>query len=96
VRRNGKTLWLMHSARSPPNRNAAPLPVKIACSNVQCGSFFHRTPGSATYRILFVIYEARDEAPFVFVLHIRHASRGPMTRREAREIESEKLFWHDR
>lgn len=42
-----------------------------------------------SYRILFTVVEAAEEAPFVFILHIRHGARRPMTRREAREIESE-------
>lgn len=39
------------------------------------------------YRILFTVVEAAEEAPFVFILHIRHGARRPMTRREARDIE---------
>lgn len=42
-----------------------------------------------SYRILFTVVEAAEEAPFVFILHIRHGARRPMTRREAREIEDE-------
>ncbi len=39
------------------------------------------------YRILFTVFEATQEAPFVFILHIRHSARRPMTRREVHEIE---------
>lgn len=50
---------------------------------------YSQTPGGPTYRILFTIRESVDEAPFVFVLHIRHGARGPITRSEARSIEAE-------
>ena len=42
-----------------------------------------------SYRILFTVVEAAEEAPFVFILYIRHGARRPITRREAREIEDE-------
>ena len=42
------------------------------------------------YRILFEIVEKDEDTPFVHVLHIRHASRKPMTRAEAREIEKDE------
>ena len=48
-----------------------------------------RQLGYQQYRILFTIVEAVEDAPFVFVLHVRHSARRPMTRREAREIEDE-------
>ena len=42
------------------------------------------------YRVLFEAAEKSEDAPYIHVLHIRHASRRPMTRTEAREIEKDK------
>ena len=41
------------------------------------------------YRVPFEFVDDTQESPYVYVLHIRHASRKPMTRAEAREIEDE-------
>ena len=41
------------------------------------------------HRILFTVVEDTEDAPFVFVLHVRHGARRPMTRREARDIKDE-------
>lgn len=49
---------------------------------------YRRTPGGPAYRALYTVYEADDEAPFVFVLHIRHGARRPLSRAEAGEIEA--------
>ena len=48
-----------------------------------------RQHGYHNYRILFTIVEVTEDAPFVFILHVRHVARRPMTRKEAREIEDE-------
>jgi len=46
-------------------------------------------PGSAIYRVLYSINEPDEDAPFVHVLHVRHAARKPMTRAEAQKIEED-------
>lgn len=54
----------------------------------------YRRPGSrVAYRILFTISgeeEGSLEAPTVTIFHVRHASARPITRTQAREIESEE------
>lgn len=42
------------------------------------------------YHILFEVVEGDEDAPFVYVLHIRHSARKPMMRAEAREIEKDE------
>ena len=53
----------------------------------------YRRPGSkAAYRIVFAITgetASSQDAPTVSILHVRHASARPITRKEARQIESE-------
>ena len=49
-----------------------------------------RTSDSPAYRILFTVAEDSDDAPTVSILHVRHAARKPMTRKEAREIQDAK------
>ena len=44
---------------------------------------------SAVYRVLFTIEEPSEESATVHILSVRHASRKPMTRAEAREIEED-------
>jgi plasmid stabilization system protein ParE len=49
---------------------------------------YRRRPGSVAYRVLFTINsEAADEAPSVYILHVRHGTARPMTQAEARRIE---------
>jgi len=48
---------------------------------------YRQTRGGVAYRVLFTVYEAEDEAPFVFILHVRHGAQGPMTADEAQAIE---------
>lgn len=50
---------------------------------------YRHTPGSATYRIFYTVVESEEDAPSVYVLHIRHGARKPMTRAEARKIEAD-------
>ena len=50
---------------------------------------YRYSPGGATYRIFFTIVEADEDAPSVYILHVRHGARKPMTRAEARKIEEE-------
>ncbi len=50
---------------------------------------YRRTRNAPPYRILFTIVEAGSDGPVVSVLHVRHAARRPMTRKEAREVQSE-------
>lgn len=49
---------------------------------------YRRTPSGPAYRILFVMRESSDDAPTVTIIHVRHSSQKPMTRKEAREIEA--------
>lgn len=43
----------------------------------------------ATYHIFFTIAEADEDGPCVYILHVRHGARKPITRAEARKIEEE-------
>lgn len=45
-----------------------------------------RTPA---YRILFTIAEDEYDAPTVYILHVRHGARRPISRVEARKIEAD-------
>ena len=51
---------------------------------------YQRTGGSRTsthaHHLYYVIADEGDDGPMVKVLHVRHASRKPMTRAEAKEI----------
>ncbi len=44
------------------------------------------------YRILYEIVQDDEDAPYVHILHIRHGSRKPMTRAEARKIEANSVY----
>lgn len=50
---------------------------------------YRYSPGSATYHIFFTIAEADEDGPCVYIMHVRHGARKPMTRVEARKIEEE-------
>ena len=41
------------------------------------------------YRIFYTSHKFTEDAPYVYILHFRHASRKPMTRAEAREIDKD-------
>ena len=41
---------------------------------------YQRHRGSAGYRVLFTIHEDTDDAPFVRIQFVLHASQAPMTR----------------
>ena len=70
-----------------PNRN--PIAYESRYFRGVVHSFMYRlTTRSAGYRVFYTILDSANDAPTVSVLHIRHASRKPMTRAEAREIES--------
>jgi plasmid stabilization system protein ParE len=52
---------------------------------------YRRSSSSITYRVLFMISEAGPDSvdpPTVTILHVRHASMRPLTRTQARQIES--------
>jgi plasmid stabilization system protein ParE len=51
---------------------------------------YRRRPGSVAYRILYTIVETEEDAPYVRILHVRHGSARPITRAEARKIETEE------
>lgn len=46
---------------------------------------FRRAPHAPSYRLLFVVEEG-DDGPLVRLVHIRHGSRRPITRKEAGEM----------
>lgn len=46
---------------------------------------YRRRPASPAYRVLFTILDDPEEGPSINVIHVRHGSRRPMTRTEARE-----------
>jgi plasmid stabilization system protein ParE len=50
---------------------------------------FRYRGSNVTYRILYEIIVDEMEAPYVYILHIRHGSRKPMTRADARKMEDE-------
>ena len=50
---------------------------------------YRRRTGSVAYRVLYLIVEAEEDAPFVRILHVRHGSARPITRAEARELEAD-------
>ena len=47
---------------------------------------FRRSASAPAWRMLFVIEEESEDGPLVQVIHVRHGSRRPITRKEAREI----------
>ena len=54
---------------------------------------YRRTGSSSAYRIVFSITGEEadsDDAPTVSIIHVRHAAARPMTRKEARQIESQQ------
>lgn len=48
---------------------------------------YRRTSRSVAYQIFFYLVTSPDDAPTLRVIHIRHATRAPMTRMEAWQIE---------
>lgn len=51
---------------------------------------YRYTPSGAAYQIFYTIAESEEDTPYVFVLHLRHAARKPMTRAEAWKIEEDE------
>ena len=49
---------------------------------------YRRTLRSVAYQIFFYLVTAPDDAPTLRVIHIRHATRAPLPRMEARQIEA--------
>ncbi len=50
---------------------------------------YRQTSKGTAYRIFYTIVESEEDAPYVYILHIRHGARKPITRAEARKIEEE-------
>lgn len=49
---------------------------------------YQRTSSSsAVYHLYYRVDEDSDDGPRVRILHVRHAARKPLTRKEAREIQ---------
>ncbi|MBC7529371.1 MAG: type II toxin-antitoxin system RelE/ParE family toxin [Chthonomonadaceae bacterium] len=54
---------------------------------------YRRAGSKVAYRILFIVTgesEDSSDAPTVTILHVRHASSRPVTRTQARQIETEE------
>lgn len=49
---------------------------------------YRRTPTGPVWRVLFTVNENAEDAPTVTLLHVRHGAQRPVTRREARQIET--------
>jgi len=47
---------------------------------------YRRTRGAAAYFVFFRLEQNEQDAPTVFVLHVRHAARAPLTPDEAQSI----------
>jgi hypothetical protein len=47
---------------------------------------FRRAPSAPAYRLLFSIEEAGEDGPVVYLRHVRHGSRRPISRSEAKEL----------
>jgi plasmid stabilization system protein ParE len=48
---------------------------------------YRHTPGtSAVYYLFYTVEDATEDGPLVSVIHVRHASRKPLTRAEAKDI----------
>lgn len=72
-----------------PNRN--PVAYESRYFRGVVHSFAYRlTTRGVSYRVFYMIVDSVEDAPAVAILHIRHASRKPMTRAEAREIEKDE------
>jgi len=49
---------------------------------------YRRTPRGPAYRVLFILKMPPDESPTVSIINIRHGAQEPITKKEAREMES--------
>lgn len=49
---------------------------------------YRRTPRGPAYRVLFILRLPAEESPTVEIINIRHAAQRPITKKEAREMES--------
>ncbi len=49
---------------------------------------YRRTPQGTAWRVLFTVQVDTEDGPTVSILHVRHAAQRPITRAEARQIES--------
>jgi hypothetical protein len=47
---------------------------------------YQRTSGSAVYHAYYTVTDDGPDGPLVVVFHIRHASRRPLTPKEARAL----------
>lgn len=70
-----------------PHRQIAPEQARFRQEIRQI--IYRRRAGSVAYRVLYTIVEAEDDAPYVRILHVRHGSARPITRAEARELETD-------
>ncbi len=72
-----------------PNRNVIAHESRFFRETVR--AFVYRlTVRGVAYRIFYSIVEPKEDAPVVSIMHIRHASRKPMTRAEARKIDADR------
>jgi hypothetical protein len=49
---------------------------------------YQRTPNSAQYKMFYTIAEDGPDGPVITVLHVRHASRTPLTGSEAQTLKA--------
>jgi plasmid stabilization system protein ParE len=50
---------------------------------------YRLSPRGVAYRVFYSIIDSDEDAPYIYVMHVRHGARRPMTRAEAREIDAE-------
>lgn len=71
-----------------PNRNVIAYESRFFRETAR--AFVYRlTVRGVADRIFYSIVEPKEDAPVASIMHIRHASRKPMTRAEARKIEAD-------
>lgn len=49
---------------------------------------YRRTRRGPAYLVYFTLRRLPDDAPTLLIMHLRHGSQSPVTRKEAREIEA--------
>ena len=70
-------------------RRFAVVPEQAHFSHAVRQIIYRRRSGSVAYRVLYTIREEPEEAPTVFIMHVRHASAHPITLAEAHALDSD-------
>lgn len=76
------------SLSTNPRRYAVPTDAAGFAGEVRAVTF-RRAEGTAPYRLIYRISESLDDGPLVELLHIRHGAAHSLTKRDAREIETQ-------